>query len=329
MTEENELYIEQPERPNDGRVSSTDAGPGSREINPKFKDLKETGKWGNISKKEMIIVAVVMLSIVVAVVVVVVVFVTGDDDSIPIAGGIAPTSAPTMRLVPQEQLDLLRQGIGLNPLTASFLDLLPTNAEALRGLSNVLDEDPVRRAASWVVHEDQLDAEPELLNRFGLVATYYSNGGSQWTNSDNWLDPDLSICDGWYGVSCDLLRRDLDEIDLANNNLTGPITKSLSLLSTLRVIWFNGNALTGTIPGDVFSSLEDLFILYLQNNQLEGDIPENLIENGVLQTIFLQGNNFTGTWPAAFCGVLREFRLECEQTPCPERCCVPLNNCFD
>jgi hypothetical protein len=54
-----------------------------------------------------------------------------------------------------------------------------------------------------------------------------------------------------------------------------------------------------------------------------------------LGTLYLNGNNLTGTWPDEFCptekdpdGPFTEFGLDCEQTPCPEECCLPENNCF-
>ena len=52
-------------------------------------------------------------------------------------------------------------------------------------------------------------------------------------------------------------------------------------------------------------------------------------------SLYVFGNDLTGTWPEAFCpsskypnGRFNEFGLNCEQTPCPDECCLPENNCF-
>jgi hypothetical protein len=52
-------------------------------------------------------------------------------------------------------------------------------------------------------------------------------------------------------------------------------------------------------------------------------------------TLYVNGNNLTGSWPDEFCpseadpdGPFSEFGLNCDQTPCPEDCCLPENNCF-
>lgn len=168
----------------------------SRQLNPKFADVKETGKWGEVSRKEKMFTAVAILVVVIAVIALVVVFVTKDDDSPSPAsqsgsmGTSAPTASPTSTL---PQLDFLRQQLASNDLMSQYLDSLPSAPEELEGLQDDDSEDPVVRAASWLIHVDQVGTTSEIMARFGLAVMFYANGGTQWTNNNLWLSPNDSV----------------------------------------------------------------------------------------------------------------------------------------
>ena len=102
-----------------------------------------------------------------------------------------------------------------------------------------------------------------------LVALYRATDGPNWVNSDNWLtDAPLR---SWYGVVVNGERR-LVKIDLARNNLSGPIPPELGELSSLQRLYLDENALTGPIPPEL-GNLSSLYTLQLSDNKLTGPVP--------------------------------------------------------
>lgn len=250
--------------------------------------LLETDEWGRISRKEVLVVLFLLISIVVVVITVVVVFVVGGGDAGPTISDTIKSDPTTTaadeyaQLDSQDKLDILRNLIARNEVAAEYLDILPEFAVALEG--KLVDEtaEAIVRAASWVVHEDSLNIPEQLVDRFALATIFFANGGESWTNSNGWLS-NKSICDGWYGISCYFSSEKIEEIDLSKNNLSGLIPEVLTLLTDVRVLWLNDNALVGGIPGKIFGSMPLLVILYMQGNQLTGSIPTAVQNNGVLR----------------------------------------------
>jgi len=123
----------------------------------------------------------------------------------------------------------------------------------------------------------------------------------------------------------------LQSLFLQNNSLTGTIPSSIESLPRLQLFWAfdnvltgsvplfasstkNGtsntmlnsldlsvNNLTGTLPRDYFTRLQNLTLLHLYSNQLNGTIPEftsqNRRINKRLNNLALSENNFYGTLP--------------------------------
>jgi hypothetical protein len=259
-----------------------------------LREMPDAGEWGQISKKELLVVATLLITIIVAVIAMVVVFVvvgrddTGTSTSMTIKPD--PTPTPAVDYVPlgsQEKLDLLRALIASKPNAAECLDILPESAGVLEGKSVNDTADAIVRAASWLVHEDELSIPGQLLDRFALATIFYANGGESWNNSNGWLS-NKAVCDGWYGIFCYSNSDRIEELDLSMNNLQGQIPQALSLLVGMRVLWLNGNALTGEIPGGEFVG-PMLLILYIQGNQLTGTIPTSLQDNGILRKLCCAG----------------------------------------
>jgi hypothetical protein len=248
-------------------------------------------------KKWKILFAFLVLASIGIVVAAVVIVTTRDG------GGGAPTeelagvrsTAPTPTPIdsPQEQLVILRAGLAANELTAEYLTILPQDANQLQGLASDESVDPVIRAASWLVLEDSLNQEDQLVSRFALAVLYFNNGGASWTNSQNWMSGN-PICgdNGWYGALCGDSGEDeyhefvdkVRELDLANNNLEGEIPESISLLTEMRLLRLNDNKLSGNLPGEALGSLPVLLIMYLQHNDFTGSVPNTLRMNGILGT---------------------------------------------
>jgi hypothetical protein len=88
------------------------------------------------------------------------------------------------------------------------------------------------------------------------------------------------------------------ELDLRNNQLTGPIPPEIGNLTNLTYLDLRVNQLTGSIPSEI-GNLTNLTRLWLQENQLTGEIPEticNLVENNCF--IFIFNNQLCPPYPS-------------------------------
>lgn len=85
-------------------------------------------------------------------------------------------------------------------------------------------------------------------------------------------------------------QRDLEELDVSNNQLTGAIQAEIRNLQNLRVLDASNNQMTG-VPAEV-GQLHNLQILDLSNNQLTG-LPYELGNLQNLRTLNISGNNYS------------------------------------
>lgn len=262
-----------------------------KEVNPNFKDVHETGKWGQISRTEMYSVLLVVV-LVIAGVVAVVVVTTGNDDSdtkvLPAPPSeviVAPTAAPTM-LSLQEQLEDTARAIDFNEVAfpVGLNDLPPdyTSLAAYEGLQDDPTATPASRAMAWLLYSDGRKVKDESTFRWVMVSLYYSLGGENWPNQENWLS-DESLCQ-WQGLDCDAFEV-LRDLDLSKNNLVGEVPLQIAMLDTLHAIALRGNQLSGELNGLIFGTLPKLTILYLENNKFSGTVPAGLRKNEVLRKL--------------------------------------------
>ena len=128
--------------------------------------------------------------------------------------------------------------------------------------------------------------------RDALVALYNNTDGDNWTNRTGWLLSD-DPC-GWFGVSCS--GRQVWQVVLDDNNLTGSIPAELGDLTNLATLLLGKNNLTGPIPVEL-GNLTALITLVLRSNDLTGPIPVELANLTALITLWLQDNNLTGPIP--------------------------------
>ena len=124
------------------------------------------------------------------------------------------------------------------------------------------------------------------VDRGALRFLYEINGGSDWTNSQNWLSNQPFL--DWYGVNVNSDGR-VSELNLANNNLSEEITDALETLSDLETLDLSNNAgLSGVLP----EGLMNLSILTTLNIRCTGiSTPATQEFQTWLQGL---GNGFTG-----------------------------------
>ena len=79
------------------------------------------------------------------------------------------------------------------------------------------------------------------IERNALSDFYDSAKGAEWTDRTSWLDGDeyTSYCN-WKGVTCDDMSR-VTELNLANNGLSGRLSKSIGKLTSIEVLDLSDN----------------------------------------------------------------------------------------
>ena len=254
-----------------------------REINPDFKDLRETGAWGEVSKKEKLIALGVLLLILVGVVVAVVVLVTNNDGSgdpkiQEVPAPPRPTKAPTMSptTVPEfQQLNIVLEAVENHTIMGEYAMDLPLEFFDFEFPAS--NASSLERALSWLLFQDERDRSGEFVTRTALASIYFHWENATWDES--WLEP-TNACD-WQGIACDTAG-EVQEIDLSSKGLEGPLPDALSLLPSLGSLILSNNAITGELDPDLFRELPNLSILYLDSNNLSGEVPKNLRDNEVL-----------------------------------------------
>ena len=254
---------EVPEEFGDKLDEKSEGKEGPRKKNPDFVDMAQTGRWGAVSKLEVLIVTIMIVAIAVGITIALVIFLGDGDD-----GDVAKPPPLSKLLKPSQQMELIRKALDDHPVTKDAWD----------DWGDDVKTNPYRMAAAWIVEDDDLDREADILPRFALATIYYAMGGNTWTNSTNWLT-NTPICEGWFGVDCDN-QGNMVELDLGSNNLKGEIPVVLVLLEHLLALWFDNNHLEGQVSPTLFPAMPNLEFLYLQINNLTGPIPDTFLDNG-------------------------------------------------
>ena len=294
----------------------------------------------------LLALGVLIVGVTIIVIMLVVVKDDDDDDSIPAPAPTASLSPAPVEMIsdPQARLDVLVEALGENEAAKVYLEgQISREASDFIGVADDSSEDPITRAASWVVQSDQYFAKREIVERFALMAVFYTNGGDGWVLSNGWGGED-SICN-WIGVSCcssfsphldphqciDKTDHEVVELDLHDNNLKGPIPAAIALLESCHILNLGRNELTGQLDPTIFANMPNLDALHVQRNRLTGEIAGSIRSNGKLDTLLTHGNDFSGTWPAEFCascvqeGICESapvvWTLNCRKVACSPFCC--------
>jgi lysophospholipase L1-like esterase len=113
------------------------------------------------------------------------------------------------------------------------------------------------------------------LQRFAMVALYFSTEGGSWSQKNGWL-VNKDECT-WYqtGYDDECVNGTLRVLSLSYNNLNGLLPNEIALLSLLEVLDLTENGLRGAIPMEI-KKLSSLTILYLGANDIGGTFPTEI-----------------------------------------------------
>ncbi|NJN83214.1 MAG: hypothetical protein HC802_13645 [Caldilineaceae bacterium] len=114
-----------------------------------------------------------------------------------------------------------------------------------------------------------------------LVAFYVATGGPTWKLRTNWLNGvDERFPCNWYGVICG--DSHVTGLQLASNNLRGPLPASLGQLSWLTGLQLADNQLAGDVPPAICELADSVLSANLGHNQLQ---PERAVARACLNAI--------------------------------------------
>lgn len=159
------------------------------------------------------------------------------------------------------------------------------------------------------------ESEEKKKEREILKLFYNTCGGSNWKNSDNWLDDDVDVCH-WYGISCHEGRL-VDSILLGSNNVVGTPPPELFAMTQLKWLWLYSNPINFNFEGignapklksllldstgltsldgvEGASVLEDLDVRF---NLLTGPLPPGVSKLINLKTFSCSENQLNGGLP--------------------------------
>jgi Leucine-rich repeat (LRR) protein len=117
-----------------------------------------------------------------------------------------------------------------------------------------------------------------------------SGGVSKFANNSNDNILDLSSRE-LKSIPSDVFdRKNLEELNVSHNLLTGSIQSQIGQLSNLKIFNASDNLMTG-VPAEI-GRLQKLEVLNLSNNQLTG-LPNELGNLKNLKTLNLSGNQYS------------------------------------
>lgn len=125
-------------------------------------------------------------------------------------------------------------------------------------------------------------------------AFFEATGGSEWTNSANWLRN--APVASWFGVTVEDSL--LTALELPGNGLSGTLPPAVGDFLDLKRLDLSGNALTNRLPPDL-GNLQELEALDLSGNGFSGPIPRDLALLDALESLDLSDNELEGGLPGS------------------------------
>lgn len=117
------------------------------------------------------------------------------------------------------------------------------------------------------------------------------------THNLNWKNNNTNICSNWTGVTCSQDNSRVIAVHLPSIGINGQVPpKTISRLSSLQILSFRSNGLTGSFPEDLLN-IATLTSLHLQFNNFNGPLPSNFSAWKNLTVLDLSYNRFNGSIP--------------------------------
>lgn len=226
---------------------------------------------------------------------------TDQFQGISIAGieNLSPTEAPTPNPtgMPTPTPPPTNPGTPRPTGRRDFLQALlsehaPLHSRAFNWLANI---------DTWEPNVNAFNAEDQWRERYAMAVFYFSTGGDQWTDKENWLSSN-SICvgpssPGWFGINDCGNNRVLD-LTIVANNLAGSLPTEIGLLQRLSSLApFENSGLAGTIPTEI-GLLTFLTGIELDITGLSGPIPSEIGELTRLREFFAFDSFISGSIPS-------------------------------
>ncbi|XP_050224145.1 leucine-rich repeat receptor-like serine/threonine-protein kinase BAM3 [Mercurialis annua] len=92
------------------------------------------------------------------------------------------------------------------------------------------------------------------------------------------------------------LTSKLEQLNLSDNRLSGPLPESIGNLSNLQILLMSGNRLTGQVPPEI-GQLRNVLTLDMSRNNFSGKIPDEIGNCSMLTYLDLSQNQFSGSIP--------------------------------
>ncbi len=140
---------------------------------------------------------------------------------------------------------------------------------------------------------DSVPGIDTLILGFNRIVGSIDQAAAQWTNI-KYLDISTNNISG--DVSSLFELKDLKVLIANDNNLHGTLD-SLYKLDSLQYLNLAGDSISGNLPANAMTSLQDLEVLLLNNNLITGTIPKETGNMSKLKQINLSQNNLQGPIP--------------------------------
>ncbi|KAJ4388169.1 hypothetical protein N0V93_008776 [Gnomoniopsis smithogilvyi] len=205
-----------------------------------------------------------------------------------------------------------------SPFSSNSNDLaardLVSEAKALLALKSKVTQDPYGVLSSWNVSndvctwgEDTISCAANPFDGGKLALAGINLNQAELDGDDLNLDfltelTDLTFFHANSNNFKGTLPSDLSgisylyELDVSNNQLSGPFPEGALTAVNLTMLDLRFNNFEGPIPAEVFNM--DLDVLFLNDNQFSGEVPSNIGDTPALY-LTLANNGFTGSIPAS------------------------------
>jgi hypothetical protein len=194
---------------------------------------------------------------------------------------------------------LTREIINNHAIVADFLASSGVISNSISLTTDPSSCDANNQAVLWVSDvknygNNTIPSSTEIFQRYLLAVLYQELNGHNWIRKSNWLS--FAPACVWEGIVCSSAKRDIREINLAKNSLTGLLPAAeLGFLTSLRKLLMDSNPnLRGSLSTEL-TTLPNLHALSISDTSLSGSIPTQFGDQ--LTELHLSSSFLTGSLP--------------------------------